>query len=119
MFLSGVVCVGNDLGPVLGHPLIRSGGTLGKFVFVAEKVFEKVVAPLRGGRRPSYLQAAGDRVRPHSGTVAIVPAETLRCDIRSLGLDADVIGRSRSMRLAERMTTGDQSNGFLKVHRHS
>jgi hypothetical protein len=61
-------------------PLVRTGWALRKFPFVAEKVPEEVVAPLRWRLSPGHFQAAGDCIIAFARAKFALPAETLFLD---------------------------------------
>ena len=62
---------------VLRPPLVRTGGALGQFPFIAEQVGEIIVAPFRRRRGPDDLQAAGDRVVALARAEPALPAQPL------------------------------------------
>ena len=85
---------------------------------MAEEVLEEAVAP-RGRRAgPGHLEAAGDGVGTLAGAEAALPAQALSLDRARLGLGADQVGVAGAVGLAERVTTGDQGERLLVVHRH-
>src|SRR6185312_16151485 len=63
-------------------------------------------------------QSADRRVGAHAGAVGALPAQTLLLERRALGLRADVLSRGRAVRLAEGVTSGNQRERLLVVHRH-
>ena len=67
-------------GAVLGRPLVRAGGALREFPFIAEQVFEVVVVPLHRVGGPCALQPAGDRVGAFAAAKGVLPAEALLFD---------------------------------------
>ncbi len=104
---------------MLRYPLMRTGGALRQFPFVAEQVPEEVVAPLgrRGG--PGDLQAAGDRVAAFAGAEAARPAEALLLDAGSFRLGPHVFRIAGAVRLSEGVTAGDERHRLFVVHRHA
>ena len=104
---------------VFGSPLVRPGGGLGQFPLVAEQVVEVAVRPFDRRRRPRALQTARDRVAGVAGAVGADPSETLVLDRAGFRFGADVFADvGRPVGFAERVTAGDQRDGFLVVHRH-
>ena len=55
----GIEGVGNNIGCVLGDPLVRAGWAFRELPFVAEEVVEVVVGPLRARLSPRDFQSAG------------------------------------------------------------
>src|SRR6202142_3908716 len=105
---------------MLRFPLVRTGRALGQFPFVAEQVREEVVAPLRWRRGPDDFQAAADRVTAFAAAICVFPAEPLLLDCSAFGDEADILARIGSaVRLAERVSAGDERYGLLVVHRHA
>src|ERR1043166_8954549 len=100
----------------LRHPLMRARRAFGQLPFVFEQIFEKVVAPLRWRGRPGDFQAARNRVPAAASTEAVPPAEALLFETCSFRLRRNVRRWSSTVRLAKRVTTGDQGYGFLVVH---
>ncbi len=116
----GVVRVGHGVrsGPVLRLPLLRAGGALGQLPLVAEQRLEEAVVPRGRGGCPRTLEPAGDRVLALAAAEGAPPAEALLLEGSALGLGADVLGRGGTVRLAERVATGDERDRLLVVHRH-
>src|SRR5689334_3796786 len=107
-------------GTVLRLPLFRASGALGQLPLVLEQVLEEIVAPLGWRRRPRDLETAGDRMSANAGLITALPAESLLFEIATLRFPADVRHRrSSTVRLAERMTAGDEGNRLFVVHRHA
>ena len=122
MRLLRVVCVRH--GPLgilfLGRPLRRTAWAFDKHPLVAEQVVEVSVRPFRRRRSPRAFEATGDRVDAFSFAEAVLPAEALFVEARSLGFGADVlIGVGRSVRFAERVPASDEGHRLFVVHRHS
>src|SRR5271165_4151358 len=76
---------------ILCFPLMRTGRALGQFPFVAEQIFEEVIAPLRRRRGPSYFQAAADRLGAVALAEAALPAQALLLDWGTLGLAGNIL----------------------------
>lgn len=119
LLLVGVVGMGDDLGSILGHPLVSTSRTLGELPLKLEEVLKEVVAPLGGSLGPGHLESTGGGVGTLSGLVRVGPAEALRLKACSLGLGTDVIGGTCSVGLAERVASGNEGNGLLIVHGHT
>src|SRR3972149_1325390 len=107
-------------GATLRSPLMRTGRALRQFPFVAEQVPEEVVAP--SGRRggPGDFQAAGDRIGAFAAAEAVLPAETLLLQGRSLWFRTEVpapIGST--VGLAERVSAGNERNRLFVIPRHA
>src|SRR6266511_508325 len=105
---------------ILGSPLARPGGALRQLPVVLEQVVEEPVDPLRRFVGPGALQPAGDRVGALATAERVLPAEALLFEGSTLGFRTDVVGRGGgAMRLAERVSTDDEGNRLLVVHRHA
>src|SRR5262249_47317001 len=101
-------------------PLLRTRRARRQLPLVLEEVLEEVVAPLRWRRRPGDFETAGDRVSSHAGLIAALPAEALLFEVAALRFLADMlVSRCRAVRLAERVSTGNERNRLLVVHRHA
>src|SRR5262249_21817512 len=103
---------------VLRLPLLGAGRTLRQLPLVLEEVLEEAVVPLRGVVGPRALESARDRVAALAAAVLVLPAEALVLDAGGLRLRSDVLGRGRSVRLAERVAADDERHRLLVVHRH-
>ncbi len=103
---------------ILRSPLIRSGRALRQFPFVAEQVFEEVVAPLRGRGGPGDFQAAGDRVSALAGAKAVLPAQALLVEAGRFRGRTHIGRGAGSVGLAEGVAAGDERHRLLVVHRH-
>src|SRR5262245_14602112 len=98
-------------------PLLGAGRTLGQLPLVLEEVLEVIVAPLRRRRGPGDLDTARGGVGSHTGLVAALPTETLLLEVTALRFWAEVRhGGCGAMRLAERVSAGNQCHGFFVVH---
>ena len=75
MLFRGVVRVRDDLGRVLGNPLMGAGGALDQLPLVLEQDLQEAVTPLGGLVGPGDLEAGGDRVRALAAAVGAEPAE--------------------------------------------
>src|SRR6202030_4693970 len=64
------------------------------------------------------LDAAGNRVTALTRAVAALPAQALLLERGALGIGADVVLRSRAVRLAEGVAARDQRDRLLVVHGH-
>src|SRR5471030_1532836 len=113
LLLRRIVSVRDRFGTVLGDPLVGAGGALGEFPFVAEEVLKEAVAPLRRRAGPGDFQAARDRIAALAATEAVLPAQSLVLKIGRLGFGTHVVGRTGSVRLAKRVATRNQRDGFL------
>jgi len=78
---------------------------------------EEVVAPFRWRGGPGNFQAAGDRVGAFAAPEAALPAEPLLLNGSGLWFRAHKRRIAGSMTFAEGVTTGDECDGFLIVHR--
>ena len=105
--------------PFFGIHWLRTGRALRQFPFVAEQVFEEVVAPLRGRAGPGDFQAAGDRVSAFAGAEAVLPAQALLLEAGRFRIRPHVGRRAGAVGLAEGMAAGDERHRFLVVHRHA
>src|SRR5271170_3458260 len=122
MALRGIVRIWNRslARAIFRCPLMRASRTLGQLPFVAEQVGEEVVAPLRGRRGPNDFQAASDAVSTMALAKFVLPPEALLLDGGTFRFVADIFrGHSRAVSLAEGVTTGNECNCFLVVHRHA
>src|SRR5271170_6245167 len=99
---------------------MRTGRTLRQFPFVAEQVGEEVVAPLRRRRGPDDFQAAADRVTTMTFAKFILPSESLILDVGTFWFVSYILsGNAGTVRFAEAVTTGNECNGLLVIHRHA
>src|SRR5271157_3553375 len=122
VLLLGVVSIRHSTSPgsTLGYPLLRAGGALGQFPFILEEVFKVIVVPLRRVSGPCTLQPAAYRIHALAAAKAVLPAQALLFDRGSLGFRTNILLRIGSaMRFAESMSTGDQGNCLLVIHRHA
>src|ERR1700722_55212 len=104
---------------VLRCPLVRTSRALCQLPFVAEQIFEIIVAPFRRRGGPNDLQAAADRLIAVAVAEAVLPTEALLLDRGALGLGGDILlGIRSAVGLAKGVTPGNQRNCFLVVHRH-
>ena len=111
---------GTRAGPILGGPLLGTGGALGQFPFIVEEVLEEIVAPLRRRRGPDDFQAASDRIVGVATAKAVHPAEPLLVDRSPFWFWPNIlVGIAGTMGFAEGVATGDQGNGLFVVHRHA
>ena len=108
------VCLGT-----LGDPLMRSRRALAQLPFVFEEVFKIIIAPLRRRLRPRDFKSTGDGVATLAAAEAALPSKALLFDRRSLGIGAHMLGITRTVRLAEGVTTRNERDGFLIIHRHA
>ncbi len=76
---------------ILRRPLLRTSRALCQLPFVAEQIFEEVVAPLRRRGGPGHFQAAADRVAAVAVAETVLPAEALILDQGTLGLGRDIL----------------------------
>src|SRR5579872_747869 len=101
-------------------PLMRAGRTLCQLPFVLKQVGKEIVAPLRWRRGPSDFQAATDGVSAKTFAKFILPSETLILDVGAFWFVAHILsGNGGAVRLAEGVTTGNECDGFLVIHRHA
>src|ERR1700722_16346595 len=99
---------------------MRPSRTLGQFPFVAEQVGEEVVAPLRRRRGPSNFQAAANGVSPKTFAKFILPPEALILDLGTFWFVTHILsGNGGAVGFAEGVTTGNERNGLLVIHRHA
>src|ERR1700677_1242779 len=120
MALRRVVGVGDGTLPraVLRLPLVGARRALGQLPLVAVQGLEEAVVPTHRGSRPRDLETARDRVAALAAAEGALPAKALLLDRGALGIGADVVLRARAVRLAEGVTTRDQGDRLLVVHRH-
>ena len=79
-----------------------------------------MLSHVAGGGGPGALQPAGDRIAGAAGAEAVLPAEALLFQGRTLGFGTDVRVRIGStMGLAEGVSAGNERNRLLVVHRHA
>ena len=102
-----------------GDPLMRAGRALRQLPLVAEERVEVAVVPRDRRRRPGTLEAAGDRLIALAGAEAVGPAEAHLLQRCRLGIGTEVILRRRAVGLAEGVTTGNEGDRLLVVHRHA
>ena len=101
-------------------PLLGAGGAVGELPLVAEQGLEVGVVPGDGCCVPRTLDATADGVVPIACALGVLPAEAHLLDGCALWLGADVLARiAVAVRLAERVTTGDEGNGLDVVHSHA
>ena len=62
MFLSGIIGIGDGRGSVFGDPLVGAGRALSEHPFVAEKVFEVIIAPAYSDDALSILKVKPNRI---------------------------------------------------------
>ena len=102
----------------LGHPLMCAGRALAELPFVFEEVLKVIIAPLRRCLRPGDFKPTGDGVATLAAAEAALPSEALLFDRRRFGIGPDMLGIARTVRLAKGMTTGNERDGLLVIHRH-
>ena len=120
--LGGVVRIGYGVRAcaILGLPLMRSGGTLREFPFVAEEDVEEVVVPFGGTGCPSTLEPTRNCVISPAGSKTAFPSETLLFNVGRLRLAASVhIRIGRAVGFAEGVSTGNESDRFFIIHGHA
>src|SRR5215475_3425963 len=104
---------------ILRSPLMRAGGALGQFPFVAEQVREEVVAPLCRGCCPNDFQPATDSVSAFARAELALPPETLLLDGSRFRLRAHERRLTGTMGLAKGVAAGNQRDRFFVVHCHA
>ena len=121
VFLVRVVRVGDHVFrlAVLRHPLVRAGRTLGEFPFVAEQHIEIAVVPFRRVRFPRAFDTAGGGMNALARTECVDPAQALGFDRCGFGFRSDQFRIAGTVCFTEGVTTSDQCDGFLIVHRHA
>src|SRR6266404_9603800 len=92
---------------------------LGQFPFVAKQVREEVIAPLRRRGGPNNFQAAADRVASYARAEFTPPAEALLLEGGGFRLWPQQGGIASAVSFAKGVTSGDQCDGFLVIHRHA
>src|SRR5215469_10873350 len=105
--------------PVLGNPLVLTGGALGELPFIAVQVFEKVVVPLYRVGGPGTLQAAGESVPAFAAAIAIFPTQALLFDGGGLRFAADIAFRTSTVGFSERVPASDKRRCLHVIHRHA
>ena len=121
MTLAGIMGIRHGAigGRIRGDPLGSTGGALRLLPLVTKKVLEVVVVPLNRVGGPGTFESAGDGVATFSTAVAAHPAHTHilgRCAFRlrtDMGIGCGTVG------LTEGVSTCDQGDSFLVVHRHA
>ena len=104
---------------VLGLPLDGAGRALRLHPFKTVQIFQILHRPLGWGRRPRAFQARGDGIGTLAAAHLVFPTKALLFKGFSGRFLAHVGGAAGTVRLAERVATGDQRGGFLVVHRHA
>ena len=95
-------------------------GTLRKFPFVAEKIVEIAVTPLRRRACPSDFEATGDRVVAMASAIAVFPTLALLFNTSASGLRSDVfVGVGCAVSFTKSVSTRDEGNSLFVVHRHA
>jgi hypothetical protein len=99
--------------------LVCAGRALRQLPFVAEQVFEEIIAP--SGRRsgPRDFEAAGDGISGRASAERALPAEALRLDATTFGIRADMRRGAGTVGFSEGMATRDQRDRFLVIHSHA
>src|SRR5690348_10926121 len=98
---------------------MRACRAFGQFPLVVKEVSEEIVAPLRGRRGPNHFQSAADRVPAFACSELAPPAETLFLNVTGFRYYAHQCRVAGAMRLAKRVTAGNQRNSFFVVHSHA
>src|SRR6185437_2469948 len=111
--------IGNVSVGIFRSPLLGASRTLLQFPLMLEQVLEIIVTPLRRRLRPDDLRAASDGVGTDTRTMTTSPAQALVLDLSAFRLRSHERWIAGAMRLAEGVTTGNQRDGFLVVHRHT
>ena len=119
MHLSCIVSVWNNCLSSLRFPLISTSRALCQLPFVTKQVFKVVVAPLSRSCRPSNFKTTGNRVSSLTRLETAHPAKTLSFQVSHFRIVSQVVSISSTMALTKRMTTCNQSNRFLIIHRHA
>jgi hypothetical protein len=99
--------------------LQRAGRTFCLLPLELEQIFEIAVVPLRWIGSPAAFDAVGHRVFASAGAYRVVPAHAHRLDRCDLWRGSDLTGGNHAVALAEGVSTGDQRNRLLVVHRHA
>ena len=100
-------------------PDMRASWALGQFPFIAKQQIEIAVIPFDRIGGPRAFNTAGDGIAALARSIGAFPAKAHFFDRRSFRFSPDQRRVTRTMRLAKGMTTGNQSNGFLVIHRHT
>ena len=95
-------------------------GTLCQFPFVAEKIVEIAVAPLRRRACPSDFETTGDRVVSMSSAITVFPTLALLFNTSGSGFRSDVLVRvGCTVSFTKGVSTRDEGNRLFVVHRHT
>src|SRR5262249_22760266 len=119
MTLRRIEGIRNRGGSALRPELIGPSRALLQLQFIFEQFLEKAVAPLRRRRAPGDFRTTGDRVFAFARAELALPAKALFLDQRSFRLGADQHGIAGAVSLAEAVSTSDERNRLLVVHRHA
>ena len=103
----------------LGDPLVRTGRALAQLPFVFEEVLKVIIAPLRRRLRPCDFKPAGDSVATLAAAKAALPTKALLFDRRCFGIGPNMLGITRTVRLAKGVTTSNERDSLLIIHRHA
>ena len=119
--LRRIVGEGNHVGPaaVDRTPLVSATGALHELPVVREQDVEELVVPASRVVRPRHLEARRDRVVALARAEGVLPAEALVLEARGLGVVLNVRVGGRAVRLAERVSAGDERDGLFVVHSHA
>ena len=99
--------------------LIGPGRAFDQFPFITEQIVKVTIGPLCWRGSPGSFQTTGDCVPAISSAKAVFPAQSLLFQTCSFRFGTDMISRCCSMRLAESMSSRNQSHGFFIIHRHA
>src|SRR5581483_2602806 len=103
-----------------GNPLDRARRTLCLYPVEGKQVVEVLRRPRNRIHRPGALESAGHRVACLATSALVFPAQSLLLGAGRRGLGAHTLGWIMgAMRLAERVSAGDERNGLLVVHGHA
>src|SRR4029453_16681077 len=104
---------------ILRNPLPGAGRALGQIPVIFVQIVEEPVVPLRRFVGPGAFEAAGYRVLGRAASIAVLPAEALFLDGRSLGLGTDVLRMGRAMSLADSVAANNECSRLLVIHCHA
>ena len=103
---------------VLWGPLHGTGRAFGHFPLEPQQVVEVSHVPACRGLRPCAFKPAGQGVDAVAGLVLVGPAKALSFQWRGFGIGAGILAAHGTMRLTKGVTTRDQRDRFIVVHRH-
>ncbi len=96
-----------------------SGRALDQLPLVFEQRVQIAHVPFGRFRLPCTFDATGDRVAAFAAAEAALPAEALFLDAGGFGLRTHMRRRAGAVTFAEGVSSSDERDSFLVVHRHA